>query len=356
MIDFCRKRAGVAVAGNVYVKYRIVDESLPIVFTFANAYRGDSRCVLSADDVSNCISPWAFDPVAAYGLNVVSFASIGAPSWYRDQELAELIDGLGPQVLRFSERLGYGDSMGAFGVSAFSSRLHLDRLLLVSPISTLNTGIAPFVRGYEWARSTYEWNTGEIDGAKSQSKGVIIYDPLVRGDRLHQQRFSDSFVRLRCPGLGHGLIGPLQRMGLLKPLLRDFVFDDFDLRKTREGFRSCLRGVEDYVGALTRRTEKKKVSRAIVGGLLANRNGGGAAVCEKINYLLHRGDFECAVKLSELFGAHDRHADIFRDFALFIESRDLSSAARAMRFALTLRPHGAHIKKKCLEYKAVMGG
>ena len=115
---------------DVYLKYSFHDVNAPLVITFSNA--GE---VTSLDDLqSDNYSPWGFDFVKSYNVNVLSFSSIGKANWYRSAEFHSFIKSLSKQLKVFNEKLGYGGSMGGFAVSVFSNCLGINRQLLMNPI------------------------------------------------------------------------------------------------------------------------------------------------------------------------------------------------------------------------------
>ena len=207
---------------NIYCKYIIYDKSKPIIITFSNA-----QDRIPTEEIDSSISPWGFEFIKAKKLNVISFACIDTPNWYTSKVFHSFLEVLSIELDTFPIRLGYGGSMGGFGVSAFSNLLNIDKILIINPISTLNKKLVPFenrfskyIKNFKYMNRDYE------DGAVTNSKGYIIYDPLYRLDKNHADRYT-NLTHLRLPGMGHGIIKVLNRMNMLKWIFEEFVQGDF---------------------------------------------------------------------------------------------------------------------------------
>lgn len=207
---------------DVYCKFNIVSHEKPIVITFAGA--GD---FIRLEDAANGISPWGFEFSRKISGNVISFATIGVSNWYRNSKFENFIDQVADFISEFPLRLGYGGSMGGFGVSAFSNKLQLDRVLLINPISTLNQIEAPWDNRFTWAYR-YDWNHGCYDGKHVTASGYVVYDPLHVMDNLHAHRYPSNIKHLRVYGVGHSMARNLQSMKMLKKLYLDFIHDEIN--------------------------------------------------------------------------------------------------------------------------------
>jgi len=130
---------GSGVIDDVYLKYFFYDVNAPLVITFSNA----GEVTTHANLKSKSYSPWGFDFVKSYNVNVLSFSSIVKANWYRSHEVHDFIKLLSKKLSIFNEKLGYGGSMGGFAVSAFSNCLGINRQLLMNPISSLSTELTP---------------------------------------------------------------------------------------------------------------------------------------------------------------------------------------------------------------------
>lgn len=209
------------VDNKIYCKYFMSDILKPIVVTFAPLNP------ISRQEVSKSVSPWGFDFIKnKIGLNVVSFQCIEEDNWYINKSFQKFISELGDKLKVFSERLGYGVSMGGYGVAAYSNLLNLDRVLLVNPISSLDPKLVPFEVRWQQFQKKMDWENA-LDGSELKAKGYIIYDPIFHLEAGHAKRF-ESLTQLKAFGAGHSVPAYLVSMGLLQKLFNDFLIGYID--------------------------------------------------------------------------------------------------------------------------------
>ncbi|WP_445363123.1 hypothetical protein ACJJIQ_22935 [Microbulbifer sp. ANSA003] len=310
------------VVGDVYCKYFFFDYSRPLVIAFANAASLTSNNNLNNENYS----PWGFNFLKGLDCNVLAFSCIEDASWYRGHKLHEFIQGISNFLLPFSLRLGYGGSMGGFAVGAFASVLRVDRVLLITPITTLSVSIVPSESGHGKSRSL-NWSGAYSDGAEFNAGGYVVYDNLLRRDALHASRYR-NLKHLRVPGLGHGLAPWLQAMGMLRKLVNDFISDSVD----ELWFRKCARNrrlLPRYYNELLLR--KDLLSPGKVAVLKRYRRAA----------LAYQGE--------DTFG--DDFIAALREAAVKIESENLELSYKLLAGASVLRPEGPWIKKKLKEYE-----
>lgn len=210
------------VVDTIVYKYDFHDLSKPLIVTFSPAN-------ISVDKVNGeYSSPWAFDFLRKKGLNVLSFSCSSKKNWYRSEPLRKFIDKLSKELPQFSEKIGYGSSMGAYAVSAYSNLLKLNRVLLINPISTLNRKLVPFETRFQTYARKFDWENGCFDGAKTKAKGFVVYDPLFHLDSTHAKRYK-GLVKLKVPGVGHNMPVHLNKMGILQDLVAKFIDDKLDV-------------------------------------------------------------------------------------------------------------------------------
>ena len=219
------KGLGKGVIDNVWYKYKITDYNKPIVITFA-------PCELkfhSLSDVENKkfedLKAWGFDFITKEGLNVISFVPLSGGQWYRSKDFAKYLTQLSEKISRFPFRFGYGGSMGGYGVSVFSNLLHLDRVLLLNPFSTLNRRLAPFETRFSKTVLRDNWESGFFNGAECNAEGYVIYDPLFNLDAKQAKRYK-NLKHLRLPGVGHSIPLHLQKLGMLGWIAKSFLHEN----------------------------------------------------------------------------------------------------------------------------------
>ncbi len=221
------KGLGKGVIDNVWYKYHIDDYKKPIVITFA-PFKPKKELYLAEDIKKNNFDElyiWGFDFVRKEEFNVISFAPLKNGLWYRSENLASYLKILSQELKVFPLRLGYGGSMGGYGVSVFSNLLNLNRVLLLNPFSTLNRRLAPFETRFSDFLKNDNWESGFFDGGECNAKGYVIYDPLFHLDVKQANRYK-NLEHLRLPGVGHSMPMHLQRLGMLGWIAKSFLHEN----------------------------------------------------------------------------------------------------------------------------------
>lgn len=317
--------------GNVYAKYSIPFANKPLIVTFS--YLGNNAKRKDAIDGSH--DPWGFRFVKSERLNVISFCCVGGNNWYTDSEFQNAVHDLGEEISKLGlEVIGYGGSMGGFGVSALSQPLGINRLLLFNPISTLNSSKAPFEYRFKNARDNLNWDCAYNDGAESISKGVVIYDPFFKVDTLHAERYK-GLEKFKFPGVGHSIPKHLMAIGSLKWVFQSFVNGSLDKEKFSERIKrkrryshyySWMLSDENFYATKKRREIIKKYRDA--------------------NKLIN-GELR-VIKNSDI--------DKIRNLALKHEDVSIAVSRDLMSLANQLRPNGPFIKRKLREYEKALKG
>ncbi|MBF7052340.1 hypothetical protein IOC61_03290 [Halomonas sp. KAO] len=322
--------------GKVFVKYHFKDFTRPLIITFSP----DGVGLLSKEKIASGVSPWGFSYIKKIGYNVISFAELAENrSYYRDKSFRERIFDFSRSLPDFSERIGYGGSMGGYGVSAYSNVLGISRMLLFNPISTRNRAVATW--DWEKKRSLdsfkFDWGGDYSDGAESNASGFVVYDPLYQCDKLHAIRYS-RLVKLKFPGVGHGVSEFLNQMGELDWLVKSFLNNELDSRNFFKKIRKRRRIERYYSWMLSNENEY----------LTPNRRN----VIEKFRdfyFSSPRRGMKGFVKLSV------KDVDVIRDAALLIENSDADLSHQLLLVAKKARPNGVLINKKLNQYKTKYG-
>ncbi|UYM18512.1 hypothetical protein [Endozoicomonas euniceicola] len=309
---------------DVYCKFSLHNVNIPLIVTFSSA---KIPIPINKLDDPTC-SPWGFDFVSKSGFNVISFSCIEKDNWYRSDVFLKFIKQLGDKLRKFNSRLGYGESMGGYGVSAYANLLNLQRVLILNPISTLKSDLIPWESRFH-SEKKLNWDSGCFDGARMLSSGYIVYDPLHNLDKAHALRYSNDLIPLRLPAVGHGIPYHLKRLGILKKLFFDFVYDCVDL----SWFYRKIRG--------------RKIYHHYYKTLSTHRR-----ITPLRKEVLDR-HYRCFKEWSD-------HTDIpvndLRDAAISIEKINIKLALELMEKALRARPEGDFIRAKVLEYRKMLPG
>ncbi|WP_281662158.1 MULTISPECIES: hypothetical protein [Halomonadaceae] len=306
-----------------YCKFSLLDKTRPVVISFAmmgSYVRGDEKDVDS--------SVWSFDYILQKNLNCISFCCIDDASWYRDVDLIKWLNLIASAIRYFPERLGYGGSMGGYGVLAYSDILKMDRVLVMNPITTLSEELAPFEKRFTKAKKYLDWLGEFKDGAASTAQGYIVFDPLFEPDSLHARRL--NLKKLRFSGVGHFMPVHLQKLGILNWLFDSFVSGRVDEKKFYRDIRKRRNYLRYYDWLLSDENKYLTPKRA------------GVIRMYKDFFLVKTGEKEIVAKKS---------IDKLRDFALEIENISVPKALQAMEIAKEMRPGGKVITRKIKFYK-----
>ncbi|MDO6804081.1 hypothetical protein Q4595_16665, partial [Wenyingzhuangia sp. 1_MG-2023] len=173
----------------------------PLVISFSNA--GEVTNPNHIHETS--YSPWGYEYLCKKNLNVISFSCMGETTWYRNDLFIDFLESFALQLKKFRRKIGYGGSMGGYAVSAFANLLELDNVLLMNPISSLNTSsLVPWETRFASAANGLNWEQRYNDGANLNCKGMIVYDPLFDLDNRHAKRYK-TLKHIHFPGVGHGI-------------------------------------------------------------------------------------------------------------------------------------------------------
>jgi hypothetical protein len=313
---------------NIYCKYHISDLTKPLVITFAskNAY-------LTLSQVEMDESPWGFSFVKKEGLNVISFACINSDSWYRSQKFMIFLELFSKRLSIFPERLGYGGSMGGYGVSAYANVLNMNRILLLNPISTLNELLVPFETRFVKSRQELDWKYGCIDGAKANSKGYIVYDPIYSLDKQHADRYKKNLSHLKVPGVGHSMPKHLLDLGILKWLFKNFVMNTLKIEEFHQKVR------------------KRRLLPQYYEWMCSKHNRHITDLRKKI--ILKYKKINIDNNSSSIF-FKKRQINALRDAAVELENVDIFTAYELTKIASHLRPADLYFTKKIRIYKKII--
>lgn len=309
--------------GDAYVKYSFFDFESPLVITFAGA----GQC-LSEDAAQNGASPWGFDFLFRKKINVVSFAHIVSSNWYLSEEIQYFVKELSELANEFSCVLGYGGSMGGYGVSAYANMLKMDRVLLINPISSLNRRLVPYESRFSYAQK-FNWSTAN-DGAECRAKGYIIYDPFCKEDSIHANRIN-KLNKITTPGLGHGVAMYLSSLNMLKSLFKEFYGNTLDPLEFKKDFRVRKRYLERYYEVML---SNKSIANSKLRTKVVSEN--------KLAYVPYLSKSSGRLSNAEV--------NLLRDTALALEDEDVLLSYKLMSIAYKQR-NGKIINDKLKEYK-----
>lgn len=205
----------------------------------------------------------------ACGFNLVRVV----PKWrtyYRTDDVLAFLPQLASSKV-FSAYPGvatYGTSMGGYGALAYARVLGATKAVALAPFSTLSTAILPWEDRFPKSSARLDW-TGPLHDATTEvaapAETLICYDPLETKDRAHTLRLAQAravagceTVLCRAPGAGHNVFKMMALLGLLKPLVHDFLLGAFSPSTFNAAMRA-RRGLEFYYDTLS---EHRRVAQS----------------------------------------------------------------------------------------------
>lgn len=307
-----------------YCRYSFFDINKPVVITFSMMGK-----YVESENINALHDIWGHGFVAKKGINVISFCCIDKASWYLDSELADLLGKLKKLLNSFPERLGYGGSMGGFGILAYYEILNLDRVLVMNPITTLDQDLVDFETRFKVHSSRLDWKFNYSDRASCQMNGYIVYDPLFELDKLHAKRLK-GLQELKLPGVGHFMPVHLAKLGILRWLFESFYFN--------------LSLKEDFY----KKARKRRQYPQYYSWLKSQEN---KYLTPRRNKIINLHQQILKLKLGSVETVPRGAVNKVRDYAISLEDVDIDISLQVMKLAKNLRPHGQYISKKVREYE-----
>ncbi|USD41334.1 hypothetical protein J4N42_00965 [Vibrio sp. SCSIO 43135] len=321
------------IVNNVYYRCKVTDLEKPLVVCFANAGKKNIASLEEAKSLE--YSPWGFEYISSKkDLNVISFSCIGEAMWYRDVAFIAFLESQVTRVTRlFSRVYGYGGSMGGYAVATFQKLLNMDRVLLLNPISTLNSEVVPWEKRFSNAQKNLDWSSDYSDSALNEMQGYVIYDPLFSADKRHADRYR-GLKKLKIPGVGHKMPLHLKNLKMLSWVFDSFLNDSIDEKKFNKMARKRRNYINYYKWLLSKQnTHISPIRRSII----------------LRHYKAHQ------VKEGDNFNKMTRdEVDMIRDSAVLLEDVDIEYSYKLMMIAKKLRPKGKFISSKLSQYRRTL--
>ena len=176
--------------------------------------------------------PWGYSFVEAQNWSILGVMANGW-TWFRDDKVIAEFDRLKNEGFfkQFERVVFYGASMGGYAAAAYSSAAEGSTVFTISPQSTLDKSVVPWEARYKkvWDRD-FSGDYGDAALVSQHAEAVhIMYDPYVKPDAAHAQRFTGANVRhWRCPHLGHRLGSSLAQMGILQEISKKCITGELD--------------------------------------------------------------------------------------------------------------------------------
>lgn len=159
----------------------------------------------------------------------------------------------------------YGFSMGGYGAMLGAATVQADRIVAVSPQSSIDANAVPFERRYtaEWAAMSGWKHDLTAQVQDHDAEYVVLYDPLHRLDRKHEALLPkpDGYTRCLLHGVGHAGLNAIIEMGLQETLF-DLLRGAAQPADLRHAFRQGRKDSFRYVRKVGTRLHERKHPKA----------------------------------------------------------------------------------------------
>lgn len=192
---------------------------------------------------------WAQVPIEKLGIPTVGIVAKKA-HWYPQTTMLECLPLIAERLRPYERRVGYGFSMGAYGLVRYGQAVGLTDLLAFSPQLSIDPRLVGSVdqRYVQYFDKTM--NRGERAASISGIRTALVYDPLMLIDTWHAQQIDRECraQHIHVKGVGHQTIDAMvatERLDMLlhKALATDYKAIEADLRnwkKTTLSYRAWL--------------------------------------------------------------------------------------------------------------------
>ncbi len=181
--------------------------------------------------------------------------------WFINPDLAALEQAIGAFAGRYRRVYGLGYSLGGYAGLRLSQALGLQQMISISPQATLDPKTAPWEWRYDEAAKGFDPRLGDLAQAGGDHvRGVLLYDPSLREDRLHARAIERHFPRMQLAALpfsGHPASGLFSAGAGAGALLRLAMQDGTDRAAILSLFRRHREKSPTYWSNMARAMAKR---------------------------------------------------------------------------------------------------
>ena len=243
---------------------------------------GDKTLLISFDNLATLDMPYPRLPWLHRQAKELGYALLGvqshAKNWFRDPMPPQMLRQLAEQGFfnQFDRVVMTGASMGGFAAITFAPLVPGAYVLAFSPQSTMSRAICPFEQRFPWAVHRSDWTQPYFLDASHAVPFIrrlsVVYDPLVREDRLHAERLLGALPlpaalqRVKLPYSTHEAVRVVVKAGALNTVLQDFA------RHGRLGVASWQalrqrRGVRKWAAQFVQAAMQRPAGRLLLGAM-----------------------------------------------------------------------------------------
>lgn len=162
-----------------------------------------------------------------YDFNVVGIMP-KQKSWFPEQSMRNMLDSIQPWIAPFSQRIGYGGSMGGYAAIKYSNQLNVQRVVAMVPQYSIDPADVEDKRYNMFYQPDLNqaMKVGAADVA-AEREYILIYDPYYAEDRVHIELLKlllPHAEHLHLPYTNHDAIAVLASSALV----HDFLCHPFD--------------------------------------------------------------------------------------------------------------------------------
>jgi hypothetical protein len=233
--------------------------------------------------------------------------------WYLGSAMTQVVQAI-REATRGMRLVGYGGSMGGFGVINFAQDLNLADLLAIGPQFSIDPAKAPFET--RWTREAQEltFENDRIARIPPIRKGWVVYDPTT-DDARHANliRQYHDLTPIRLYFADHHPLAILQQTGLREQLLLDLAANRLDRSHFVQELRRRRRQSSWYWLYLSKELQSRGMLEAAFRAIEAAKavpNTGRWFPLDVQHATLHQqsGQRDAAVALIEPYLAEEPHA------------------------------------------------
>lgn len=205
--------------------------------------------------------------LAGLGMDSI-FVTCATNQWYQYEDVPAALRAIQAVAQKYSRRVTYGSSMGAFAALAFSAAVQADLILAISPQFSLDPSVASFETRWRPLASNIRWLYPMEAMISRSAECVVIYDNR-HLDRMHVDLLSRvrPVTSLALPFSGHPSGEFLKEVGLVSRITVDLLQGSRSVPIIRQQVRRVRQQSSTYwhemAGAWTKRKRFDKALAAV---------------------------------------------------------------------------------------------